>query len=141
MIRKKAIRLLGIAALIIVSGLVVLFVIFPLVFLSSAPAELVKIHNYDAIDHVVDIEIFDTDNILLYNDTFKVGADESITIEREFDWNSRGRFWFYFWEEGAYTFNISLDGIHNVSHYTELMPTINVFIQVNYDDRTPLDVD
>ena len=138
--RSKVIRVLGIVTLIIVSALVVLFVIFPMVILPPYPAELFRIHNFDNINHTVGVEIFDNDFNLLYNKTFDVSADESITIERGFDWCPRNRFWFYAMEEGSYTFNVSLDNSYNESHFTELMPTISVWIRVFSKESNPLEV-
>ena len=138
--RRKIIRVLGIVALIIVSALVVLFIIFPLLILPPYPAELLRIHNFDNINHTVGVEIFDSDYNLLYNETFNVSADESITVEREFDWNSRGIFWFYAMEEGSYTFNVSLDNSYFKSHFTELMPTISVWIRVFSKESNLLEI-
>ena len=138
--RSKIIRRLGIIALVIVSILVFLFIILPLVILPPYPAPLFRINNFDDMNHTVSVEIFDSNNNILYNKTFDVSADDSISIERGFDWCPRNRFWFYSMEEGSYTFNVTLDNTYNVSHFTILQPTKSVWMDVFLNDRTPLEV-
>lgn len=111
-----------------------------MMILPPYPAPLFRIINFDDMNHTVSVEIFDSNNTLLYNETFDVSADDSISIDRGFDWCPKSRFWFYSMNEGNFTFNVTLDNAYNVSHFTVLQPSKSVWIDVFLNDRAPLEV-
>lgn len=140
--RNKIIRNVGIISFMIILGCLFLFIIFPMILLPPYPASLVRIYNFGDIDHIVSVEIFDSENNSIYYESFVAKPDISIKIKRDyFDWCAKGRFWWLLpWDEGSYTFYITLDDTYNISHFIEqLQPSMTVDIDIYLGD-VPLEV-
>lgn len=137
--RNKIIRNVGIISLVIIWGCLSFFVIFPMILLPPYPTFLVGIYNFDDIDHTVTVEIFDSENNSIFYESFVAKPDISIRIDRGFDWCPKNRLWWLSSDEGSYTFYVTLDDTYNISHFTELHPSISVDIDIYLRD-IPLQV-
>ena len=138
--RRKIILIVGVISLIILAGFIIRFIILPFMILPPYPAELFDIYNFDDVNHTVLMEIFDTNSKSIYFKSFDVKPGDSIEIDRGFDWCPKSRFYWLSWDEGSYTFNVSLDNTYNVSHYTELYPSKSIEISIVKDDTNPLQI-
>lgn len=138
--RRKIIRIGGVISLIIISICLSFFIILPMMILPPNPASLFVISNYSDFNHTVEVEIFDSKNNSIYLESFEVKLDDFIKIDRGFDWCPKNRFYWLFWDEGTYTFNVTLDETYNISHYTELYPSKSIWISITSDARNPLEV-
>lgn len=139
--RKKINRNVGITVLlIIVFGCLFFFFILPMMILPPYPLDLFIISNHDDLNHIVDVEIFNSKNIPIFSESYHVEPDDFIEIDRGFDWCPKSRFYWISWDVISCTFNVSLDNTYNVSHYTELGPLGSVWITINKDNKNPLEV-
>ena len=138
--RRKIIRILGIISLIIIFGIFFLYILFPFMVLPPYPAELFYIRNRDDINHTVVVEILDSDSNSIYLKSFDVKPGGSIEIDRGFDWCPKSRFYWLSWDEGSYTFYVTLDNTYNKSHYIELYPRVSIYIEIDSNEPFPLDI-
>jgi hypothetical protein len=137
---KKKIKIIVlIITVLILSSFLFVFIILPFMILPAYPVELIYIHNFDDINHTVVVQIFDSENSSIYLKSFNIKADDSITIDRGFDWCPNNRFYWLSWEEGSYTFYVTLDDIYNESCTVDLYPLMTVCIDV-YFRKTPLNI-
>ena len=111
-----------------------------MILLPPYPAELFYIHNWDDMNHSVTVEIFNSENKSIYLESHDIKPDAYIKVDRGFDWCPKNRFYWLFWDEGSYTFNVTLDDTYNKSHYIELYPRVSVFIRIDSDNPYPLQV-
>lgn len=139
--RRKKILIVGAISLIILTGFIIfLFIILPFMILPPYPAELFYIRNWDDMNHTVVVEILDSDSNSIYLKSFDVKPDAYIKVDRGFDWCPKSRFYWLSWDEGSYTFYVSLDNTYNTSHYIELYPRVSVHIRIDSDEPYPLSI-
>lgn len=138
--RNKIICGVGIITLVIISGCLFFFIILPMMILPPYPASLFVISNHDDMNHTVRVEIFNSENNSIFLESFDVTPDVLTKVDRGFDWCPKNRFWWLSWDEGSYTFYVTLDDAYNTSHYTELYPSKSVWISIISDDINPLQV-
>ena len=138
--RKKVIRIIGIIILVILIGCLVFFIFLPMMILPSESQPLFFIDNDDIDNHTVTVEIFNSKNKSIYHESFYVQSDKLIHIDRGFNWCPKNRFYWFFWDEGSYTFYVTLDNTYNESYYTELYPLKSVWINVDFKNKSPLHI-
>jgi hypothetical protein len=106
--------------------------------LGPEPQPLFYIFNSDDdLNHTVTVEIFNSDNKSIYYESFDVKPDDNIKIDRGFDWCPKHMFYWFFWDEGSYTFNVTLDNTYNESYHADLYPVMSIWIDV-YSYKAPL---
>ena len=111
-----------------------------MMILPPYPAPLFLIANHDEVNHKVEVEIFDSNNNSIFIESFVVKPDDLFEFDRGLDWCPKNRLYWLSWDEGSYTFNVTLDDTYNKSHYTELYPRKSVWITINSNYPIPLDV-
>lgn len=138
--KRKFANTLGKITLVTISSLIIVFIFIPMIILPPFPAPLFLISNHDEINHTVEVEIIDSNNNSIFIESFDINPDELFRFYRVLDWCSKGRFYWLSWDEGSYTFNVTLDDTYNTSHYTELCPSTSVWITINSNYPNHLDV-
>jgi hypothetical protein len=136
--RLKIIRIFGILSLLFLFGFVFFSIILPFIILPPYPAELFYILNKDDMNHTVEVEILNSKGNSIYLKSFNISPDSRIEIDRGFDWCPKNRFYFLNWDEGSYTFYVSLDDVYNKSHYINLYPRVSIYISIDNDSYNPL---
>ena len=97
------------------------FLFFPILF--EAPAPLYYINNSDSISHDVNVEIFDEHNVSIFNKTYLLNKNKSVTLDREVRWYLPFPSTVISWSNGIYTFNFTVDYIYS----DEITANINQF--------------
>ena len=138
--RKKKKLIAAIITIIIISVFLFFFIILPMGILGPEPSPLFYIFNSDDdTNHTVTVEIFNSNNTSIYNKSFDVKPDDYIKIDRGFDWCPKHMFYWFFWDEGSYTFYVTLDNTYNESYHTDLYPVKSIMIRL-YSNEIPLKV-
>lgn len=104
------------------------------------PAELFYISNNDDVNHTVEVEILDSKSDSIYLKSFNISPDSVIKIDRGFDWCPKSRFYWLSWDEGSYTFYVTLDDTYNKSHYIQLYPRVSIYIKIDSNEPFPLEI-
>jgi ABC-type dipeptide/oligopeptide/nickel transport system permease component len=128
---------------IILLGLYILSVYIPLLSPTIA-VPLFYIENEDGVSHDVRVEIFDENNVSVFNNTYLLGANNSTRFEKEVSWNFPFPSKIVTWYDGKYTFNFTVD--NNSSN--EITRDINQYMSVtaiikpssNEDDEIVIDI-
>ncbi len=138
MIRKKIKLVVVIITIISLSVFLFFFFFLPMGLLGPEPRPLFLIFNSDDDNnHTVTVEIFNSDNISVYYESFDVPPDDNIKIDRGFDWCPKHMFYWFYWDEGSYTFYVTLDNTYNESYHADFYPVMSIHISV-YMNNVPL---
>ena len=89
-------------------GLYILSVYIPLLSPTIA-VPLFYIENEDNISHDVRVEIFDENNISVFNQTYILSSNSRVKFDREVSWNFPFPSKLVTWDDGMYTFNFTVD--------------------------------
>jgi len=133
--------------------IIMLFVVFFVLYLISLYIPLLSptiavplfyIENEDNISHDVRVEIFDENNVSVFNQTYILSSNSSLDFDREVSWNFPFPSKLVTWDDGFYTFNFTVD--NNSSN--EITRDINQYMSVtaiikpssNEDDEIVIDI-
>ena len=137
---NKKILTLGVISFFVIFIPIYFFFIWPMMILPPYPASLFVISNWDDVNHTIEIEIFDSNNNSIFIESFDVKPDELFSFKRILDWCSQGSFYWLSWDEGSYTFQVTLVDTYIASHYTNLYPSKSVWIRINSNNLYPLEI-
>lgn len=113
---------------VILLGLYLLSLYVPLLSPTIA-VPLFFVENEDGVSHDVRVEIFDENNVSVFNNTYLLGANNSTKFEREVSWNFPFPLKLVTWDDGMYTFNFTVD--NNVAN--EITSDIDQYMAVSVD--------
>jgi len=125
MFRKKAVL---ITIIVIILFAYFLFLVFPLVLVGS-PTALFYIQNENSFSHNVSIEIFDEQNVSVFNTSYLLEVNESVHVDREIRWYFPFPSTFVTWSDGVYTFHFTVD--NNASN--QITRDINQYESISAD--------
>jgi len=111
---------------VILLGFYLLSLYIPLIIVGP-PGPLFYISNEDTISHDVRVEIFDENNVSVFNNTYLLDANNSTRFEREVSWNFPFPSKLVTWDDGMYTFNFTVD--NNVAN--EITSDIDQYMAVS----------
>ena len=137
---NKKILAVGVISFFVIFIPIYFFIIWPMMILPPYPSSLFVISNWDDVNHTVQVEIINSNNNSIFIESFDLKPDDLFSFERILDWCSKGRFYWLSWDEGSYTFKVTLDDTYDASHYTELYPSKSVWIIINSNNPNPLEI-
>lgn len=126
MILKKVILI--IITLSIILFLYLFYLVFPLI-LVGPPCSLYYIYNNDNKTHNITVEIFNENHISIFEHSYQLGSNESVSYKREIRWHFPFPSMFITWDDGLYTFNFTVD--KNVSN--QITRDINQYESISVD--------
>ncbi len=125
--------LIGSAVLVIL--FVVLFVAIPY-FIAGPPTPLFTARNHDSEVHELRVEVFDSGNNSVLDETYELAPDERISHPKSFRFRVPG------FEIVDYTFKFTLDCRFTETYSTSVRPwnTVEVELYAAYAEGRPLSV-
>ncbi|MDY9928096.1 hypothetical protein [Methanosarcina sp.] len=123
--------MLGISFLVMIFML--LFVVVPYL-IAGPPTSLFHVQNHDVGVHELRIEIYDSKNSSVLDETYKLSAGEEVYHAKPFRFRVPG------FEIVDYTFKFTLDNRITETYSTNIQPwnTIEVELYANYVEGQPL---
>jgi hypothetical protein len=121
----------GIIAMMILIGYLFLFFVLPSMFSTS----LYYISNWSSESHIINVEIFDEDNVSVLKEIYNLAPEENIKYERRIGWGPTITWEFLTWSSGTYTFHFTVDNIYSEWYTTEVTPYCGQGIWLFYKDH------
>ncbi|MCQ1535067.1 hypothetical protein FTO70_05065 [Methanosarcina sp. KYL-1] len=125
--------LIGSAVLVIL--FVLLFVALPYL-IAGPPTPLFTARNHDTEVHELRVEVFDSENNSVLDETYELAPDERISHPKPFRFRVPG------FEIVDYTFKFTLDGMITETYSTNIQPwnTVEVELYADYAEGRSLSI-
>lgn len=125
--------LIGSAVLVLL--LTVLFIAIPY-FLAGPPTPLYTVRNHDVETHELRVEVFDSENNSVLDETYELAPGQRISRSKSFRFRVPG------FEIVDYRFKFTLDGQFEETYSTNIQPwnTVEVELYSEYAEGRPLSI-
>ncbi len=125
--------MIGISSLVLL--FLLLFVAIPY-FIAGPPTPLFTARNHDSEGHELRVEVFDSENNSVLDETYELTPDERISHPKPFRFRVPG------FEIVDYTFKFTLDGRLTETYSTSVRPwnTVEVELYADYAESRSLSV-
>lgn len=138
MLRKKFLLITIIAIILIVYFF---FLFLPLILVGS-PTALFYIQNEDSFSHNVSVEIFNEQNVSVFNKSYLLDDNESVHYDREIRWYFPFPSSFVTWSDGEYVFHFTVDGnsTNQITRDINQYESISVKIEPSENQSESVDI-
>ncbi|WP_235283720.1 hypothetical protein [Methanosarcina sp. 2.H.T.1A.3] len=125
--------MLGISLLVLIFML--LFMVVPYL-IAGPPTPLFSIRNHDVGVHELRVEVYDSKNSSMLDETYKLSAGEEVYHPKPFRFRVPG------FEIVDYTFKFTLDNMSTEIYSTNVQPwnTVEVELYADYAEGRPLSI-
>ena len=129
-------RIIPLTVVVIILCVYLFLLVFPLVLVGS-PTSLYYIHNNDDKTHSLSGEIFDENNVSVFQKNHTLQPDETTDYDREVNWHLPFPSTFISWSDGLYTFSFTVDNnvSKSITRDTNQYETIFVDLYSNYASK------
>jgi hypothetical protein len=112
------IKRIAVILVVLFIGLYLFFNVLPLWIVP--PASVYHIYNADDIDHFIEVEIFDENNVSVLIRNYTLAPEESVDLDREINWHLPFTNSFVSWNDQTFRFNFTVDGNISKEYVREL---------------------
>ncbi|KKG07500.1 hypothetical protein EO95_14050 [Methanosarcina sp. 1.H.T.1A.1] len=125
--------MLGISLLVLIFML--LFVVVPYL-IAGPPTPLFTVRNHDNEGHELRVEIYDSENNSVLDETYELAAGEEVYHPKPFRFRVPG------FEIVDYTFKFTLDNMSTETYSTNVQPwnTVEVELYADYAEGQPISI-
>ena len=129
-------RIIPLTVVVIILCVYLFLLVFPLVLVGS-PTLLYYIHNNDDKTHSLSVEIFDENNVSVFQKNYTLQPDETTDYDRTVNWHLPFPSTFISWSDGLYTFSFTVDNnvSKSITRDTNQYETIFVDLYSNYASK------